>query len=185
MSGNSFVRLMKKASRAMQKDGSVAGVKVLFKSHKRKKFLKSANRDLEAFYSEENFNEVLSMLQNDVLVLDSAAFILTNTEKLNRKFNKPVTSTVALEKSRTLNIWEIYEKLLSQEILNNNYPESVFTDSEMLKKFSLLKQRALNILAKTKIRMVDRCILAEYNERMKELEDEVHEYEALVLVLKK
>ena len=174
---------MDKAVLALRSEGTVSNVRIFFKNRKRKKFIASANKDIKAFYDDYALEDTLNELQSDNEVLDSNKFVVSAADKLSQKYKKS-PDELAKRYAAEFKIWEIYKEISCQKALYNAFPEDVFKESAIMEKYITLTKKVNNQLAKTRLRMSERGIAAEFTKLISEKNSEIDDYKVLIEVLK-
>lgn len=132
-----FQKLFSKVSTAVASsedtDIALSEIKIKFKNHKRKKFLKTANTDIKKYYTSNNLSEMIAIFENDTNMLKSNVFVpaAVKTIKIGDQI---INSTNAAkqaeikEAAENINFWDYYKELQCHKILKEIFPDEVFKD---------------------------------------------------------
>lgn len=132
-----FQKLFSKVSTAVASpedtDIALGEIKIKFKNHKRKKFLKTANKDIKKYYTDSNLAEMITIFENDTAVLKSNTFVpaAVKTIKIG---DQVINSTNAVKQAEiktaaeNIGFWDFYKELQCHKILKSIFPDEVFTD---------------------------------------------------------
>lgn len=97
--------------------------------------LRRAKKEIEKFYSDENFGTVRDLIKSDRQVL-ATYFTEGSLDALKAKYGKDLPKGADFaHKLTTLNFFGLYEEVYSQKHLYEKFPEKVFTDSVELARY--------------------------------------------------
>lgn len=173
----------------MKNEGTVSGIKVFFKSHKRKKFIVAANADIKNYYKERNLEEIALKMKSDNDCLNSNLFFIDKIKAVSNKYDLEASKVVdnSVQIITAVNefaVWDLYKELSCQTALLTAFPEKVFKDEITLAQMKALNEKIYFILSLTKNKLIEQKMISTFNSIMNKKDAEIDEYKALIELLK-
>lgn len=175
-----FSKLLEKAVEASKTGAELI---IRFKARKRKKFLKTAMKDIKRYYKASNMETVTADLQEDNATLDSQAFVVTQAEKITRSYEGKVDESVK-DIVKKMNVWDITSELMCEQALYNAFGRGVFGSDEIFNNFTALHSKVNSLLVKTKKRLSLKGCGSYFDELYNEILANVSNYKLLIEALK-
>ena len=158
----------------------------LVNTTKRKVFTKTLKKDLANFYSDENYKNILLMIDKEQNLVAAGNIAPTSTvSSLQAKFNK--TSTVSnvnyakeLDESQFL---ELYKEVRCQVEVYNQFPD-VFSNANILEKFQEFRSAINNLKPKLEAVYAKRKLTPIYNKNLLAADDFIKSYTEVINLIK-
>ena len=182
---SSLEKLLSIVSSTLSKEGTVDKVKVRFKTFRRSRFLKKANHDIAMFYADGNYAEVIDKLNQCASFLDSDTIKVSAVENIAKDYGKNLSYKAdAIRAVSALPCFEIYESVLCHTALYEAFPEKVFVTEELYSRYENIKSKVNSVMNTLRTRCIDKGIGTTFNEKIKEIDKVVVNYNGLIEVLK-